>query len=151
MPPCLLKKKKTDEYTQFCPLKPQKGKKKAETWLKLRQISVVQRLSTDHAAVQLLWVWMSSLLGLTVCASLTVQSCRWVTRVRQRGVQGGGGQWAVEEVLIRAEVVSFTRGGAGQAQILVVGASSTTADPGAGGCLLPPQLPDLRTEEKVCT
>lgn len=121
--------------------------KRKQRWSKLRQVSVVQRLSTDHAAVELLWVWMSSLLGLTVCASLAVQPGRWAARVRQWGVQGSGGQRAVEEVLIRAEIVSFTRGGAGQAQILVVGASSTTADPGAGGCLLPPQLPDLRTEE----
>lgn len=94
---------------------------------------------------------LSPLLRLAVRAPLAVELRRRATRVRQRRVQGGGGQRAVEEVLVRAEVVPFARGGAGQAQVLVGGASSTAADPGAVGRLLPPQLPDLRTDEKDFT
>lgn len=68
-----------------------------------------------------------------------------MTRDRQVGVKSAGGQWAVEEVLVRAQVVALGGGGAGEAEILVVGASSAT-DP--LDSLLSSQLSDLNTEEQ---
>lgn len=68
-----------------------------------------------------------------------------MTRDRQVGVKSVSGQRAVEEVLVRAQVVALGGGGAGQAEILVVGASSAT-DP--LDCLLSSQLSDLNTEEQ---
>lgn len=86
------------------------------------------------------------LLCLAVRAALAVEAGRRVTRAGQGGVKGVGRQRAVEEVLVWAQVVPLSRGGAGQAEILVVGTSSA-ADP--GGCLLSSQLPDLNAEKKA--
>lgn len=89
---------------------------------------------------------LHALLCLAVCAALTVEAWRWVAGAGQAGVERGGRQRAGEEVLIRAEKVSLGRGGTGQAEILVGGASPSTGDPGAGGRLVPSQLPDLKTD-----
>lgn len=86
---------------------------------------------------------------LAVRAALAVEAWRRVTLARKTGVEGGGRQWAGKEVLIWAEEVPLSGGGAGQAEILVVGTSPSTGDPGAGGRLLSSQLPDLRTEKEV--
>lgn len=42
-----------------------------------------------------------------------------MTGAGQGGVQGGGGQGAGEQVLIRADEVAFSGGGASQAQVEV--------------------------------
>lgn len=115
---------------------------------RLVQVSVIQCLGAHHAAVQLLRVRMCphTLLCLAVRAAFAVKLGRWVTRAGQGGVQGVGRQWARKEVLVRAQVVPLSGGGAGQTEIWVVGASSTS-DP--GGCLLSSQAPDLNTEKKI--
>lgn len=64
----------------------------------------------------------------------------------QRRVEGVGRQRAGEQVVVRAQVVPFGRGGAGQTQILVGGASSSAAP---GPDLLPSQLPVLSAHETV--
>lgn len=66
------------------------------------QVSVIQRLGTHHAAVQLLWVRMcqNPLLCLAVRAALAVEAGRWVTWAGQAGVKGVGRQRAGEEVLV---------------------------------------------------
>lgn len=112
------------------------------------RVSVVQTLCTHHAAVQLLWVRVCphALLRLAVCAALAVEASRWVTRAAQGRVEGVGRQRAGEKVLVRAQVVPLSGGGAGQAEVLVVGAHTSTGDPGAGGRLLSSQLPDLNIE-----
>lgn len=72
-----------------------------------------------------------------------------MTWARQGRVECVGRQRAGEKVLVRAQVVSLARGGAGQAEVLVVGAHASTGNPGAGGRLLSSQLPDLNTEKRV--
>lgn len=112
------------------------------------QVSVIQCLCTHHAAVQLLWVRVCPhpLLRLAVCAALAVEaSGRW-TRAGQGRVEGAGRQWAGKEVIVWAQVVPLDGRWAGQAEILVVGTSTSTADPGAGERLLPSQHPDLNIE-----
>lgn len=64
----------------------------------------------------------------------------------QRRVEGVGRQRAGEQVVVRAQVVPFGRGGAGQAQILVGGAPSSAAP---GPDLLSSQLPVLSAHETV--
>lgn len=115
------------------------------------QLSVIQCLGTNHAAVELLRVRVRGhlVLGLAVRAALAVEAGRRLTRARQGRVEGAGRQRAREEVIIRAQVVPLGRRWAGQAQILVVGAA--TADPGAGDGLLPFQQPDLNTAQKQST
>lgn len=104
--------------------------------------SIIQRLGAHHAAVELLRVRMCPhpLLHLAVRAAFAVQVRGRVTRDRQVGVEGAGGQRAVEQVLVRAQVVPLGGGGAGQAQVRVVGAAAA-AHPGAS--LLAAQLSDL--------
>lgn len=64
----------------------------------------------------------------------------------QRRVEGVGRQRAGEQVVVRAQVVPFSGGGAGQTQILVGGASSSAAP---GPDLLSSQLPVLSAHETV--
>jgi len=115
------------------------------------RVSVVQGLSAHHAAIQLLWVRMrqSPLLCLAVRAAFAVEAARRVTQAGQAGVKGVWRQRAGEEVVVWAQIVSLSGGGAGQTQILVVGTSSSAADPVAGGRLLPSHLPDLSTKRKA--
>lgn len=87
------------------------------------------------------------LLHLAVRAALTVEVSRRLTRAGQGRVEGAGRQWAGKEVIIWAQVVPLNRRRAGQAEILVVGTSASTVDPGTGERLLPSQHPDLNTEE----
>lgn len=136
--------------SHFCPAelqRPYRSWKIRWNLPRLLRDSVIQRLGTHHAAVELLGVRVCPhpLLHLAVCAALAVEVGRWVTRDRQVGVKSVSGQRAVEEVLVRAQVVALGGGGASQAEILVVGASSAT-DP--LDCLLSSQLSDLNTEEQ---
>lgn len=92
------------------------------------------------------------LLHLAVRAAFAVQVGRRVTRHRQVGVEGAGGQWAVEEVLVRAQVVALGGGGAGQAEVRVVGATSSSSAAAAahpGADLLSAQQPHLHQTQRL--
>lgn len=93
--------------------------------------SVLHGLGAHHTAVQLRGIRVCPLLRLAVRAAFAVQAGGGVTWARYGRIKGVGGQRAVEEVLVRAQVVTLNRGGAGQAKILVVGAHG--GEPGTRG------------------